>query len=152
MRVRRVHTTARRDHVEDRLSLTNEFEGMKLYYLHASKMYKRLVPSFFKYRIEPNELDHEITRIFNVEQQMGEIFLYVIARSMRETRYLEHPRDSRRTATQESRGSTAAFIWGRRLAIAVKKLEDVKTEEIEDCGLLYWNGREMVRAMDDVHF
>jgi hypothetical protein len=152
VRVRRVHTTARRDHLEDRLSLTNEFEGIKLYYMHASKLYKRLVPFFFKYRLEPNELEHEVTRIFNVEQHMGEIFLSVIAKSMSETRYLEHPKDTRRTATQESRGSTAAFMWGRKLAIAIKKLEEVKAEEIEDCGLLYWNGREMVGAMDDVHF
>lgn len=152
IRVRRAHTTARQDHIEDRLTLTNEFEGMKLYYMHASKMHKRLLPSFFKYRIEPNELDHEITRIFNVEQHMGDVFLNVIAKSMSQTRYLEHSRDTRRTATQDSRGSTSAFMWGRKLAIAIKKLEEVKAEEIEDCGLLYWNGREMVGAMDDVHF
>ena len=43
-------------------------------------------------------------------------------------------------------------MWGRNLAILCQRLETVQTLSIEDCGPIYWNGKEMLGSMDDLHF
>ena len=61
-------------------------------------------------------------------------------------------KDTHKLVSDPNRGSISTFMWGRNLAILCQRLDTVQTFSIEDCGPIYWNGKEMLGSMDDLHF
>jgi hypothetical protein len=133
-----------------RSEITSEYECVLWFYKEVREQWPYLVPPYFHYRIEPSEPSLQLRRVFTVEQSMGEYFLPTIALDME----LNRARELRKfkVLSDKSRGSAVAFIWGRKLAWLCQRIEECKSEEIEDCGPLYWNGTEILGKMDDLNF
>ena len=148
--IRRLGSQEGASHLEDRMALFNEYEGTMWYYREARKVFPKLVPSFFHYRVEPSHPDMKVERVFFCEEYVGSFFMERVARDMIKDRNRE--KDTHKLVSDPNRGSISTFMWGRNLAILCQRLETVQTFGIEDCGPIYWNGREMLGSMDDLHF
>lgn len=141
IRIRRLGSQEGRDSLESRIGLINEYEITKWFYTQIRISNPEIVPSFFEYKIEPNDPDSDMTRVFTTEQYKGDVFLYEVSETMKTHRDRERSRIVHRAVMESARGSMPAFMWGRKLAKLVENIEKLRCDSIEDCGPLYWNGK-----------
>lgn len=148
--VRIRHRVISTDNAAERKSLQSEYECIAWFYKEVRELWPKLIPPYFNYRIEPTDSAFNLERVFTVEESMGDYFLPAVAKDMKLHRGRELPKFM--NLTQKNRGSAVAFMWGRKLAKLCLKIEQCKSEEIEDCGVLYYNGTEILGSMDDLNF
>jgi len=82
-----------------------------------------------------------------VEKHIGEYFLDAVAYDLKANRHLEINRKTY-VSFSNVRLSASAYLWGRKLANLAKKFKNMPGKEIEDFGPLYWNGSNVLGAMD----
>ena len=146
VRIRRLGNLEGKDSLETRFSLTNEYELKAWYYAGLTKIDPTVCPSTFGFKVGPVDENLEVTRAYSVEDYQGEMFLDCVTRKMKQYRQLETKENS--TLVQDRRGSMSAFLWGKKIAETVKCLEKFHSEEIEDCGGLYWRSGKPVGLLD----
>lgn len=108
-------------------------------------------PDFQNYKVEPEKSSLPLNRVFSVEKHIGEYFLDAVAYDLKANRHLEINRKTY-VSFSNVRLSASAYLWGRKLANLAKKFKNMPGKEIEDFGPLYWNGSNVLGAMDQANF
>lgn len=133
IRVRKIQGLLTQENRIELLEIFDEYSVISWFYKEISQYFPKIVPCFYDFKIDPMEETLEITRVFTCSEFKGHVFLRTVAEAMKENRYRE-------ISTRKERGSMAAFMWGRKLAILTERIEVITCEHIEDFGPIYWNG------------
>lgn len=134
LRIRKLQNKPVDDTAIEILELFDEYSVISWYYKEISKIFPKIVPEFFWFKIEPAERDLPVTRVFTCSEFKGFVFLRPIWKMMQEHR----PRE---TIKGQDRGSLVTFMWGRKLSLLVDRIEILPTQHIQDFGPIYWNGK-----------
>lgn len=134
LRIRKLQNKAVDDMTLEVLELFDEYSVISWYYKEISKIFPKIVPEFYWFKIEPAERDAPITRVFTCSEFKGFIFLAPIWKMMQDHR----PRETIKT---QDRGSLVTFMWGRKLSLLADRIEILPTQHIPEFGPIYWNGR-----------
>lgn len=134
LRIRKIKISDSEDPSIETLELFDEYSVISWYYKEISKYFPKIVPMFYDFKLDPVDKNMNVTRAFSCSEYKGPIFLKPIAEMMKENR-------QREILTRKTRGSVVAFMWGRKLALLVERIELVKADEVEDFGSIYWNGK-----------
>jgi hypothetical protein len=134
LRVRKLQFRSEEDPLIESLELFDEYSVISWYYQQISKCFPRIVPEFYYFKIEPADKSQQVTRVFTCSEFKGHVFLKPIWKMMQEHR-------AREVIKSKERGSVITFMWGRKLALLVERIEIVDSAEVQDFGPVYWNGR-----------
>lgn len=134
IRIRKVREYYLQDSKLELLELFDEYSVISWYYNEIAKVFPRIVPNYYDFKIDPMNESFQATRIYSCCEFKGHIFFKTVAEMMKEHRHREQ-------ITKKNRGSMPAFMWGKKLASLAERIESLPCDHIEDFGPIYWNGQ-----------
>lgn len=134
LRVRKLQYLFSQDPIVQSLELYDEYSVISWFYHQISKYFPRIVPEFYWFKIEPADKQQHVTRVFSCCEFKGHVFLKPIWQMMQDHR-------NREVKKNKDRGSVITFMWGRKLALLVERIEILDASSISDFGPIYWNGK-----------
>ena len=110
--------------------IKEEYECINFYYSYVNRMYGQKCPSFYQYRVVPDDEEGVPNHIYDCQEYMGEFFLKVIAEEMfdHKMKKLDKSKKYNSSLFKSNKGSVAAYMYGSKLAVYIKKLEKIKVK------------------------
>ncbi len=87
-------------------------------------------PNFYRFKLPKSDDPGRVKRCYEIEEHMGEPFFKIMAESVNAHRRIGD------FHTFQNRGSLPAYVWGKKLADIVTRLEEMSLREVEDAGPL----------------
>lgn len=128
------------ENLKKRIFYKTIFESNKLYYKTCSLSGVEANPEVYNYRIKPDEISMDITRIYEVESFSGFGFFEIVSQDVikyreAEIKYLKK--------FDNNQNSMPGYLWGKKLGRLSANLMELQFNEMENSGPLIYSKEKL---------